>query len=178
MTSSGGPIDAIWDGEVFKPATPYMARRADKQFGRGEVLHLEHVEERSTRSHAHFFARVHEVWANLPPLQAERFKSPEHLRRWALIKAGYCDSQSMPCGTASAAKKFAAFIRPLDEFSVITVNGSVVNVFRAKSQSYRTMSKKEFQESKDKVLEIIADLIGVTGDELKAPSAAEYLAAG
>jgi len=172
------PVECVWTGDDFRPINSWWVARARKQFVVGEVYKMAEEPERSSRSHAHYFARIQDVWESLPTLQAERFKSPEHLRRWALIQAGYCDSQSLPCGSADMAKKFASFIRPRDEFSVVTVTGSVVNVFTAKSQSYRSMDKKTFQDSKTKVLEIIADLIGATAKELSAPTQAEYLAAG
>ena len=35
---SSGPINCYWTGEVFQPVSPYWARRADKEYGRGEVL--------------------------------------------------------------------------------------------------------------------------------------------
>lgn len=164
--TSGAPIEAVWTGEVFQPLDPYWVRRADKEFARGEVLRLIHQAERSHNSHAHYFASVTEAWKNLPPLMAERFASPDHLRRWALIKAGYSNSHSLPCASPAEARRLAAFIRPLDEFSVVTVTGSVVSVFTAKSQSYQTMDKKEFAESKEKVLDIISAEIGVAKREL------------
>lgn len=164
--SEGRPIESCWDGEAFRPVSPYMARVADRQFARGEVLHLIDQGERSSRSHQHFFASVHEAWANLPPLMAERFPSSDHLRRYALIKAGFCNSHSLPCGSPAAARRAASFVRPLDEFSLVTVEGSVLHVFTAKSQSYKAMGKADFQRSKDEVLRVIAEMIGVAKQEL------------
>jgi hypothetical protein len=178
MTNAPIPIEAFFDGDVFKPINAWWTARARKQFVVGEVYKIVDEPERSSRSHAHYFARIQDVWESLPTLQAERFKSPEHLRRWALIQGGYSNSHSMPCGSPSAARKFAAFVKPIDEFAVVTVEGSVVSIHTAKSQNYRSMDKKTFQESKTKVLEIIADLIGTTAKELSAPTAAEYMAAG
>lgn len=178
--SAPGPIDAFWDNEaeVFRPASNYWARRAAKQFAAGEILHLEHVEERSGNSHRHFFAAIQSAFDNLPPLWAEQFKSPEHLRRFCLIKAGICNSQSMPCGTAAAARKFAAFLRPMDEFAVVDVRGSVVTVFTAKSMSYKTMPKDEFQKAKTAVLDALADMLGVTTKELSASAPVQIQHAG
>lgn len=164
--TSGAPIEAVWDGEAFRPVSPYWARRADKQFARGEILRLTDNPERSTATHQHFFAMVTETWRNLPPLMAERFPSPDHLRKWALIKAGYCNTHSMPCSSAAEARRLAAFIRPMDEFSVVTVEKSMVTMFTAQSQSYRSMDKKTFAESKEKVLDILAAEIGVAKQEL------------
>ena len=164
--SERGPIECCWDGDVFRPTTAYWARRAAREYAAGEIVRMADQPERSSASHQHYFASVTEAWRNLPPLMAERYPTADHLRRYALIKAGYCNSQSMPCGTPEAARRFAAFIKPLDGFAVVTVQGSVVSVFTAKSQSYKAMSKKEFHESKDAVLGIVADMIEVSKREL------------
>lgn len=164
--NTGAPIECCWDGEVFRPISPYWQRRADREFARGEILRLTHNAERSMNSHRHYFAAVTEAWRNLPPLMSGRFPTPEHLRRYALIKAGFFNSQSMPCASPAAARKLASFIRPIDEFSIVTTEGATVTVYTAKSQSYQHMDKKTFAESKDKVLDVIAAEIGVARNEL------------
>lgn len=179
-------IEFCWTGEVMQPITGWWTRRAARQFTVGEVYTLANQPERSLRSHNHYFASVAEAWKNLPDQMAERFPTPDHLRRYALIKAGYCNSQSMPCPSEAAALRFAAFIRPIDEFALVTVDNCVVNLFSAKSQSIKAMGRQDFQKSKDKTLDIIADMIGVTKKELESshkaqnlqPTAADYLAAG
>lgn len=164
--SSGAPINAFWDGEVFRPESPYMARRADRQFARGEVLRLIDNPERSTTSHNHLFAMVEEAWRNLPPLMAERFNSPEALRKYALVKSGHCYTDSVICASRADALRVAAFVRNAEEFSVVTVEKNVVTRYKPKSQSRQAMSKEEFQESKDDVLRVISEMIGVAKKEL------------
>lgn len=164
--SSGAPVEMVWDGDVLRPVSPYWARRADKEFVRGEVLRITNTPERSYKSHARFFAVLNEAWKNMPPLMADRFPSPDHLRRFALIKAGYFNSQSMPCGSPAAARRMAAFVRPLDEFAIVTVDGSVVSVFTAKSMSHAEMDKATFRDASDKVLDVVAALISVSRQEL------------
>lgn len=178
--SSGAPIEATWNGEVFQPISPYWARRADREFAKGEVLRLVNEPQRSTNSHNHYFAAVENAWHNLPPLMAERFNSPDALRKYALVKAGFCNSDSVTCPSHADALRVAAFVRPMDEFALVTVNKNVVTRFVPKSQSYKAMSKADFQASKTRVLEIIADLIGVSANELKVAehSQADYLGAG
>lgn len=178
--SSGAPIECIWNGAAFRPVTPYWVRRADKEYAKGEVLRLVNQQARSTNSHNHYFAAVANAFDNLPPLVAERFNSPDALRKYALIKGGYCTSESVVCPSHADALRVAAFVRPIDEFALVTVAKNVVTRYVAKSQSYREMDKKTFAESKDRVLEIIAELIGVTSNELKAsePTQRDYLAAG
>ena len=54
----------------------------------------------------------------------------------------------------------AAFVKPMDEFAIVTVSEAVVNVWTAKSQSVKAMGKKDFQASKDAVMAILAEMIG------------------
>lgn len=149
-----------WDGEAMRPMPRFVKPCADR-FNVGERYTLEAIEERSGISHRHFFAEVREVWLNLPEILGEQFKSPAHLRKYALIRTGFCDERSIAVGSKAEAKKLAAFIEPIDDYSVVSVQGTVVSVFTAKSQSYKTMPKGEFQQSKTAVLEFLAGLIGV-----------------
>ncbi|MDO8534121.1 MAG: hypothetical protein Q7S17_05190 [Xanthobacteraceae bacterium] len=140
---------------------------ADKHYVVGETYWMVPHEERSTASHAHYFAAVNEAWQNLSDEQALRFPTAEHLRKWALIEAGYRDERSIVASSKAEAQRLAAFIKPMDEYAVVTVTDAVVRAYTAQSQSYRAMNRKTFQESKDKVLAVVAGLIGVTADELR-----------
>lgn len=160
------PIEAVWNGQVFEPTSPYWVRRADKQFARGEILRIVHAAERSTNSHNHLFAAVEEAWKSLPPLMAERFNSPEALRKYALVKSGHCYTDSVICASRADALRVAAFVRNAEEFSVVTVDKNVVTRYKPKSQSRQAMSKEEFQASKDDVLRVISEMLGVAKQEL------------
>lgn len=160
------PILCGWDGESFTPASPHWARQADKYFVVGQTYPLEVREDRSSKSHNHYFAAIAEAWANLPESIAERFASPDHLRKWALIKAGYRDERSISCASKAEAARVAAFMRPMDDYAVVVARGNVVVAWTAKSQSMRAMPRGEFQKSKDAVLSVVAELIGTTADTL------------
>lgn len=164
---SQSPIVYRWTGEGMVPL-PYMAKRADQQFVIGETYRMETAEERSARSHSHYFAAVHEAWTNLPEDQAERFPTSEHLRKWALIQCRYCDQRQTVCSTRAEALRIAAFIKPMDDYAVVTAVEYVVTVYTAKSQSRRAMPGKEFQESKIKVLDLLASMLGVEPEKLSA----------
>ena len=155
-----------WDGDVMIPLKRF-AKLCDDQFVIGEEYRLEVREDRSMRSHSHFFAELTEVWRNLSDEHAERFPTMDHLRRWCLIKAGYRDERSIVCSSKAEAQRVAAFMRPADEFAVVTVNEAVVTFYTAKSQSVRAMGRKDFQESKQAVLDIAAGMIGVSRDDLR-----------
>jgi hypothetical protein len=160
------PLPCQWDGEAFRPL-PRFARIADKHYVVGETYSLVTHEERSEASHRHYYAALHEVWQNLPDPWATMFPTSEHMRKHALIKAGYCDQRSIACASKAEAQRVAGFIRPMDEYAVVIASEAVVTVYTAKSQSYRAMGRKDFYASKEAVLGWCASLIGTTADELQ-----------
>lgn len=165
------PIIFTWtDAGVMAPQ-PRFNRLCDKQFVVGEQYPLIVQEDRSRVSHAHYFASVHEAWTNLPEGVAEQFPTSEHLRKWALIRAHYADERSVVCSTKAEAQRVASFIKPMDDFAMVVVKEAVVTVYTAKSQSTRAMGKKDFQDSKTAVLEILAGMVGVQSAELQAAGA-------
>lgn len=153
-----------WNGEAMVPLNP---RAADRVYVVGQRYHLEHREERSSASHAHYFAAIGEAWNNLPRELAARYVTPEHLRKAALVRAGYRDERSIVCSSKAEARRIAAFIRPMDDFAAVGVNEAVVVMWTAKSQSMKAMGRKEFQASKDAVLNVLAELIGTTREALE-----------
>lgn len=159
------PLRFRWSGEAMTPLQPGAAAR---QFEKGEWYTLEVREERSTASHNQFFAALNEGWQNLPETMADRFPSADHLRKWLLIRTGYRDEVTYVAASKAEAPRLAAFIRPLDDFAVVTVSEATVTVYRAKSQSVRAMGKAEFQRSKDAVLGLLAEMIGTDRKALDA----------
>jgi hypothetical protein len=118
-------------------------------------------------SHNQYFAAVTEAWKNLPEEYADQFPSVDHLRKWCLIKAGYRDERTIACSSKAEAQRIAAFIKPMDSFAVVVVREATVAVYTAKSQSMKAQGKKDFQESKAAVLEILAGMIGTSSETLK-----------
>ena len=55
----------------------------------------------------------------------------------------------------------------LDEFAFAKVEGPIVLIRRAKSQSMRAMGAKQFYESKEKIMAVIADMLSVSAEELR-----------
>lgn len=161
---------AQWNGETFEPLGRYR-KQCDRDYVVGQVYTLEAVLERSTNSHRHYFAQVNDLWQTLPEGLADRFPSAEHLRAYALIKSGFCDERSIVCSSPAEATRVAAFVQPMDSLAIVTVSDYVVRVFTAQSQSYRAMDAKRFQESKTAVLNVIAELLGVTRKEAERATA-------
>lgn len=160
----GAPVMLRYEGDgEFRPAASIWAARCDKQFVVGEVYPMGPDYGRSDATHNHEFAAVGDMWASIP----ERFKhepwaqSPEHLRKFALIMCRYCNTETFPCATVAEAERWAANLRPIDEYSLVKVEGATVYRFTAQSQAKRAMGTKLFQESKTAILEYIEDLIGV-----------------
>lgn len=156
-----------WTGDSFEPLQRFR-KECDKEFVIGEVYTLAPVEHRSGASHRHYFASVADAWGNLHEKYAAQFPSSEHLRKYALIKGGYYHSDAITCASKAEAQRVAAFIRPSDTFALVTVMGSTVTRYQAQSQSMKAMGKAVFQASKDKVLEIVSEMVGVTPKELSA----------
>lgn len=164
MTETIHPALFQFDGEIMVPLNLGLAKR---QYEVNEVYRLAPHEERSAKSHGHYFACIAESHRNLPEHLAERFPTPEHLRKWALIKAGYRDERSIVCASKAEALRVSAFIRPLDDFSVVRVSEAVVIVYTAKSQSVKAQGKAKFQQSKQAVLDIVSGMIDVPVETLR-----------
>lgn len=156
------PILCAWTGEAFSPSGHTWAKRADERFVVGQQYLVEAQEPRSLQSHNHYFAALTDAWQNLPEHLADNFPSADHLRRWALIKAGYRDERSIVCASKAEAKRLVAFIKPIDDYAVVVAHEAVVVVLTAKSQSMKAMGKRDFQASKEAVLQIISGMIGST----------------
>lgn len=179
------PLTWIWEGDAMRPASPTWAKRADAQFVIGERYTLEQVEDRTGKSHRHLFAIIKAAWLTLPEELALEFPNEEALRKYLLVKAGHCTAMKVPCPDRQTAMNVVTTCRALDEFAVVTLTENVVTVYRAKSIAYREVGKKQFQAIKSAVMDILADMLHITPEQLKdadksaAPeyTALEYLGA-
>lgn len=163
------PLAFYWSGRSMVPLNP---RTADRQYTTGEVYSLGRQEQRSQKSHDHFFAAVEEAWRNLPDAIAGNFATADHLRRAALIHTGFRDERTFVASSRAEAIRLAAFLKPMDDYAIVSVSGSTVVVLTAKSQSMKAMGREQFQKSKDAVLDFLANLIGTTPRELQKADAA------
>lgn len=169
MTDTTPPVAFQWDGEVMKPLQP---KRADAFYAVGERYLMVPVCHRSDATHKHEFAWLREAWMNLPEALADQYPTSEHLRKRALIDAGFYDESITDAGTVAAAIRVAAAFRAIDDFSLVIVRGPYVIRRSAKSQSKRAMGAQEFQRSKTAIMEVIANMIGVETKELAEAEAA------
>lgn len=154
-------------GQCRFETTPYHMKRLE--YGQGEIITVEEVQERSLKSHAHYFAELNECWKTLPDHLSDNFASVHHLRKWALIKAGYrTETHLTGFRTNAEAVAVAAFIGKCDGFAICEVRDKVVTVYQAESQSMRAMKKERFQQSKDDVLRVISELLGADASRAAA----------
>jgi hypothetical protein len=158
-----------WNGAVLIPLRPDAAGAMFQVNGR---YHLEAHFERSSARHRAYFAQLNEAWHSLPESGRDELPSPEHLRKFALIKTGWRNERNLVLGSNKEALRVAAFFAPLDEFAMVLPQGHRVVIWTAKSQSYRSMERDDFNRSMDDVLAYVANLIGVTRAELEEASAA------
>jgi CRISPR/Cas system CMR-associated protein Cmr5 small subunit len=150
----------------FVPTPRFVAAFREK-FVDDATYWLSVEPERSEKTHDHQFAWLHEAWKSLPEHLTEHFPSSEHLRKRALIDAGFYTEQIIDVGTNAAALRVAAYARSEDEFAYVVARGPIVVVRKAKSQSKRAMGAAEFQRSKQAILAIVAGLIGVEPETLE-----------
>lgn len=161
-------ISAVWHDGAFHPRRGWHAQQCAERLGEGEVVALSIEQSRSEKNHNHQFAWIRDAWLNLPERYAMESwaQSPEHLRKFSLIKTGFCDTHTHVCDSVAEAQRWAAIVRPIDAYSVVQVQGSTVVRYVAKSQSRKAMGNDEFKRSKDAIRAYIADLIGVAPGEL------------
>src|SRR5215471_3997013 len=126
---------ARWNGVAFLPSRPELVER---QFHPDQFVLLEPHHARSYQRHKAYFAQLAEAWSSL---RSDEFPSPDHLRKFALVQCGFYDERAVACESSKQAEKIAAFVKPLDDFAVVTVDGVVVRVLVAKSQSYKSMGR-------------------------------------
>lgn len=162
------PILVRFDGENFVPSNVPMLRRAIQHFEKDATYAIEFKDGPSDLSRRHLMACIGSAWRNLKETDQDRWPSPEHLRKWATVRAGYSTERHVVCESAQVAKEVAVLARSLDEFAVITLKGNVVRVYTAQSMSRRpgAMDRATFGTAKTVILGIVSDLIGVDATTL------------
>ena len=156
------PLWYRWNGAAMLPMRPDVAAH---QFVIDQRYRLEAHHQRSYARHRAYFASLHEAWSSLA---TDDFPTSEHLRKFALIKCGWYDERVLFCESNRAAEMTARFVRPMDDYAIVTQEGMTVRVYVAKSQSYKAMGREDFNRSMEDVLNYCAGLIGVSKEELEA----------
>src|SRR5215472_6489734 len=120
-----------WNGSAM---VPQRLEQAQNEFHKDRRYWLEEVSERSWVAHAHQFAWLAEAWLNLPEDVAPLYPSPEHLRKRALIQAGFYDETAVPVSDVKTAKALIRYLHANDEFASVFLRDSTVFIRKAKSQ--------------------------------------------
>lgn len=158
---TGAPLYFRWDGDGMIPIGRYV-REANERFVVGERYQMEVIEQRSQAFHAFYFARVAELWSNLPERFGDRFKSPDHLRAYALVHTGHCEENVVTVESEEVAQRVGAFALALDDLCIIDIKGTVVSVFKAHSQKKSAMDAQAFRDSAQDVIDFIEnEMIGL-----------------
>lgn len=151
---------ATWDGTGFVPL-PRHTKRCDETFVVGQRYIVEAELPRNMAMHRAYFAQIKDLWSSLREDVAEQYPSPEALRKFALIRTGYCHETMRVFQTHRDAVMAASFVAALDDFAVVEVSENVLRCWRAKSQSVKDMGSDEFKRSKEDVLRFVAGIVGV-----------------
>lgn len=164
-------LPLIWNGKALVPV-PKFERLAERQFVVGHTYVLEPHEFISHKERSRFMATVGEAHANLSAEALARYPTPSHLRKWALIKAGWRKEHYAAFATHEEASRHAAFLRGLDDMMVVVVSENVVRAYIARTQRVGDpemgfMTKEEFRQSADDVLAILSGTIGVSQKALE-----------
>ena len=165
-------IRCFYTGQALVPDGNFATAALADRLGQGQVVFVDLDPERSAKSHRHQFAFVRTAWDNLPEaIKDEPFaKTPETLRKHSLISCGFCKTKMVAVGEDGRAKRvaraLAGMFEDVGDYAVIQTDGPVVYCFTPESQKLKTMGGARFRESKQAILEWMADLIGVTADQL------------
>lgn len=161
-------LKVMWKDEarVFVPADRQLAY-CHNEFGDGEIITFERNEERSEASHSHLFAWLNEAWLQLPESLVIEYPTVEILRAKALIRTGFFNESDTVCESRHDAAIIAGYIKRTKPYTIVEIRGNIIKEYTAKSQSRRSMKKQEFQDSKDKILQFVSDLIGVSPEKLR-----------
>jgi hypothetical protein len=163
------PVLFTWNGEAMVPSQQALGL-CNGQFTVGGTYRLAPVSQRSMESHKHYFACIHEAWLNLPEMYQGRWRTDDELRYWALCQTEFCDTTTFKAASKAEALRFAAQLLTIPGFRVVELakgNPRMVLHKTPWSQAVDAMPGQIFQASKQAVLDILSDMIGVTSKELE-----------
>lgn len=145
----------------FEATSKSTQELLDRQLVVGEAYRIDIYHERSEKFHAKYFAVIADAWEHLPEAWAALLPSPEHLRKYALIKAGWCEVVTFPMKSKEDAIRAINTAKFFDAYCLATASANVLTVYKARSQRKSYQSAVEFKEIAGKVFHIIGEMIGV-----------------
>lgn len=170
MTS---PLALRYLGEgKFAPNSNYWARKADEAFEAGRTYTIVEHAERSSATHAHLFAVLHEAFMSIPDALLADYPNETVLRKKMLIRAGYCHQNDVLCASHAEAQRMAVLAHNLDPYCIAIPKMNVCRIMTAESLSRKAMGAKRFQEAKEGILRELEKLLGVSPGALEKAEAA------
>lgn len=164
-------IRVYWeqDREVFRPHSQSLAKCKRLQSIGPYTVNEDSVSE---EEFGHYFARLKELYDNLPEAVAMRWSNIRAFRGWCLIHEGYCHEFNQPFANIREAAMASIplvkmSLREGHPYILTRVVETVLFWWVPESQARNGgMSIKRWRESKQKVLELAEFL--VNGGELAA----------
>ena len=150
------------DDGVMNPLPRFKAL-CDRQYVVGEQYALGPVEEVGQGSRGGFFAELRDYWDSLG--EDHRFESFDHFRKRALVAAGWAKHSQFVMDTPKDAREMAVGLRRVDEYAVVRVEGSVVDLWIPKSIAHGQIKAAEWKEVKPRALDWAAKMAGTTRQE-------------
>lgn len=170
-------IRCRWNGEALLPVGHYGLSAAREQMQPGDTVIIAIDHPRSPNTHNHQFAEVADAWRHLPEAVQNMpwAANPDTLRKHALIVTGFHNVETVDAGSKAAAERVAALLSrhatAAHGYAITRAKGPLVTCWTPVSQSMRAMGAKDFQRSKEAVLNWIAAQIGVTPEQLEGNAA-------
>lgn len=160
----------LGDGH-WQAAGPADLQRS-REYPVGSSASFDEQKARSSAQERRWFGILKTTWDNMDDHLRRRFPDPEALRKWALIRAGWCESREFVAEGEEAAALTAAGLRWAEPYSIVVQAGNVVFAYRAKSQGRKAMGRQQFAEFTERGLAHISELLGCDVDDIPWQEAA------
>jgi len=155
------------DGHLV-PASKASHAALERDYRVDDVFRVEQVDDPTGSSRRHWRYLIDDAWKTLPEALADEFPEPEHLYQYAKIKAGHCTIEKILCANATAAGITAKTRKNRNPYSIVQRHGSVVTIYEPLPTGKGSgVSRKEFQQLKERVLKIVSEIIGVDVETLR-----------
>jgi len=118
-------------------------------------------DQRSDKTHDHYFACVRAAWTNWPEDYPRRLANVDQMRKHALISTGHYDQSAGAYKSVEEAAAFVTTIMRAVDYAEYSIVDNVVVLRIAKTQKKRAMGAAQFQQSKEDVLDFLSSVIGV-----------------
>lgn len=167
-------IRCRWDGERFTPE-PQDARRARGFFIAGNAYVLDADDPISHKERSFYHAQIKDAWDNLNDITKASLGSADNLRKWALIKSGWrVENQVFGPDRAWAIWTEHFHKKRSGEYTTVITTAPEnesdlwsVKILQARTQKVGNpeegyMTREEWKQSKDDVLFVVSQMIGVS----------------